>query len=160
MTLADIPPGTAGAMLNVRFDANGANMHYLEACMRAMIDGAASPLFLSSGAEDYFLSAYYFNEGGEPCQPCSCFFIIMVLELRGVTHRCLFIRADSDIDSCPLPRSFRTSKSSKHRTQGLHTTTARVSSRFTRPMTVTPSSSMTDLNSSLGAHAFVLSTSV
>ena len=34
-----------------------------EACMRAMIDGATSPLFLSSGAEDYFLSAYYFNEG-------------------------------------------------------------------------------------------------
>ena len=37
--------------------------HYLEACMRAMIDGAEEPLFLSSGAEDYFLSAYYFDEG-------------------------------------------------------------------------------------------------
>ena len=32
--------------------------------MRVLIDGATSPLFfLSSGAEDYFLSAYYFNEG-------------------------------------------------------------------------------------------------
>jgi hypothetical protein len=31
--------------------------------MRALADGATTPLFLSSGAEDYFLSAYYFNEG-------------------------------------------------------------------------------------------------
>ncbi len=31
--------------------------------MRAFADGATSPLFLSSGAEDYFLSAYYFNQG-------------------------------------------------------------------------------------------------
>ena len=31
--------------------------------MRAMIDGAEEPLFLSSGGEDYFLSAFYFDEG-------------------------------------------------------------------------------------------------
>ena len=36
---------------------------YLEACMRAVIDGADKPLFLSSGGEDYYLSAYYFNQG-------------------------------------------------------------------------------------------------
>ena len=58
VTLADIPAGTAGALLNVKFDAADSTYHYLEACMRAMIDGADTPLFLSSGAEDYFLSAY------------------------------------------------------------------------------------------------------
>lgn len=66
VTLMSVPPGTAGAVLSVRFDAKSeaANgLGYLEACMRAMIDGATTPLFLSSGAEDYFLSAYYFNEG-------------------------------------------------------------------------------------------------
>ena len=31
--------------------------------MRLQVDGATEPLFLSSGGEDYFLSAYYFNEG-------------------------------------------------------------------------------------------------
>ena len=31
--------------------------------MRYYTDGANEPQFLSSGAEDYFLSAYYFNEG-------------------------------------------------------------------------------------------------
>ena len=47
----------------MRFDAAGPSYGYLEACMRALIDGDASPIFLSSGAEDYFLSAYYFDEG-------------------------------------------------------------------------------------------------
>jgi hypothetical protein len=28
------------------YPASGANMGYLEACMRAMIDGATTPLFL------------------------------------------------------------------------------------------------------------------
>jgi hypothetical protein len=67
VTLADIPAGTAGALLSLKLDAAGTGsqlgLQYLEACFRAEIDGAASPLFLSSGAEDYFLSAYYFNEG-------------------------------------------------------------------------------------------------
>ena len=31
--------------------------------MRFYPDGQREPMFLSSGAEDYFLSAYYFNEG-------------------------------------------------------------------------------------------------
>ena len=31
--------------------------------MRLVTDGAQTPLFLSSGAEDYFLSASYFDEG-------------------------------------------------------------------------------------------------
>ncbi len=36
---------------------------YLEACMRAYIDGAVDPTFLSSGTEDYFNSAMYFDGG-------------------------------------------------------------------------------------------------
>ena len=64
VTLADVADGTAGALFMTRFDASNPKSYgYLEACMRAMIDGATSPLFLSSGAEDYFLSAYYFNQG-------------------------------------------------------------------------------------------------
>jgi hypothetical protein len=65
ITLMNVSAGTSGAVLSVRFDAKTttSGYGYLEACMRALIDGATSPLFLSSGAEDYFLSAYYFNEG-------------------------------------------------------------------------------------------------
>jgi hypothetical protein len=39
------------------------NFNFLEAQMRAYIDGAADPLMLSSGLEDYFLGTYYFNRG-------------------------------------------------------------------------------------------------
>ena len=53
----------AGALLRVDFDAAAPNYGYLEACMRLLADGASEPLFLSSGAEDYFLSASYFDEG-------------------------------------------------------------------------------------------------
>jgi hypothetical protein len=63
VTLVDIPAGTAGAVVNLKFDAAGQNMGYLEACMRYFPDQQTEPLFLSSGAEDYFLSAYYFDEG-------------------------------------------------------------------------------------------------
>jgi len=68
VALATVPKGTAGAVLNVKFDAAGhgagqSNDGYLEACMRAQFDGSDDVTFLSSGAEDYFLSAYYFNEG-------------------------------------------------------------------------------------------------
>ena len=43
--------------------ARSENFSYLEACMRAYIDGAEKPLWLSSGLEDYFLGTYYFNRG-------------------------------------------------------------------------------------------------
>jgi len=39
------------------------NLSYMEACMRAYIGGAKTPLMLSSGLEDYFLGTYYFNRG-------------------------------------------------------------------------------------------------
>ena len=60
---------TGAALLRVILDADGeSNFSYLEACMRLM-PGASNtsqsntPIFLSSGAEDYFLSASYFDEG-------------------------------------------------------------------------------------------------
>lgn len=31
--------------------------------MRAYVDGAETPILLSSGLEDYFLGTYYFNRG-------------------------------------------------------------------------------------------------
>ena len=80
ITLAAVPRGYAGAVLNVKFDAAGTGgthshpldpvgagsgsrggvLDYLEACMRAQFDGAGEDevTFLSSGAEDYFLSAW------------------------------------------------------------------------------------------------------
>jgi hypothetical protein len=63
VTLANISAGTAGALLQTNFAATGPSYTYLEACMRFFPDGAAEPVFLSSGAEDYFLSASYFDEG-------------------------------------------------------------------------------------------------
>ena len=63
VTLASSPAGTSGAFLRVNFDSKGPNFGYLEACMRLVTDGATTPLFLSSGAEDFFLSASYFDEG-------------------------------------------------------------------------------------------------
>eukprot|EP00040_Diaphanoeca_grandis_P021192 m.112903 g.112903 ORF g.112903 m.112903 type:complete len:595 (+) comp28226_c0_seq2:35-1819(+) len=63
VTLANVSSAKSGALLRVNFDAIGPNFGYLEACMRLVTDGATTPLFLSSGAEDYFLSASYFDEG-------------------------------------------------------------------------------------------------
>lgn len=62
ITMANVSRGTSGAVLSLKLDSTSTDMNYLEACVRAYIDGAEQPLFLSSGAEDYFLSAYYFNE--------------------------------------------------------------------------------------------------
>ncbi len=39
------------------------SLSFLEACMRAYIDGRTEPVILSSGLEDYFLGTYYFNRG-------------------------------------------------------------------------------------------------
>ncbi len=53
----------AGVLYQVTIAARSENFSYLEACMRAYIDGAEKPLWLSSGLEDYFLGTYYFNRG-------------------------------------------------------------------------------------------------
>jgi hypothetical protein len=125
VTLASVPRGYSGAVLSVKFDAEGylrsegpsetgtgsegegggrgvvdrsgsggrvrgGVLDYLEACMRAQLDGSQEVTFLSSGAEDCesawrflrfgcacvgitvwhwrvsdFLSAWYFNEGAD-----------------------------------------------------------------------------------------------
>ena len=60
-----------GALYQVTMAAKGLrktgswkDLSYLEACVRAYIGGAAEPVLLSSGLEDYFLGTYYFNRGG------------------------------------------------------------------------------------------------
>ena len=62
ITLANIS-NSAGAVLQVTLAGNSSDYNYLEACFRAVIDGSSSTTFLSSGTEDFFLSAYYFNRG-------------------------------------------------------------------------------------------------
>jgi hypothetical protein len=39
------------------------DISYLEACIRAYLNGSSEPTLLSSGLEDYFLGTYYFNRG-------------------------------------------------------------------------------------------------
>ena len=54
---------SAGALFMVTLVANSSNLVFLEGCMRSYIDGSNRTTWLSSGTEDFFLSAYYFNEG-------------------------------------------------------------------------------------------------
>lgn len=62
ITLANVS-GSGGAVFQVTLAANSTDYNYLEACVRANIDDSATTTFLSSGTEDFFLSAYYFNKG-------------------------------------------------------------------------------------------------
>lgn len=54
---------SAGAVFLVTLVANSSNLLFLEGCMRAYIDGSNKTTWLSSGTEDFFLSAYYFDGG-------------------------------------------------------------------------------------------------
>jgi hypothetical protein len=67
-TLCDVKE--AGALFQVAIAGRGLkdtggwkSLSFLEACMRAYVDGATEPMLLSSGLEDYFLGTYYFNRG-------------------------------------------------------------------------------------------------
>jgi hypothetical protein len=53
----------AGILYQVTLSVRSENMAFLEAVLRAWIDGAEEPLLLSSGTEDYYLGTYYFNRG-------------------------------------------------------------------------------------------------
>jgi len=53
----------AGALYQVTLAVASQNFNFLEAVLRAYLDGARQPLLLSSGTEDYFLGTYYFNRG-------------------------------------------------------------------------------------------------
>ena len=61
ITLANVN-STAGLLYQVTLFARSSDFQYLEACMRAKIDGN-NITWLSSGTEDFFLSGYYFNRG-------------------------------------------------------------------------------------------------
>jgi len=63
LTVASAPADRAGAIVSVFFQSNSSDYNFLEACVRFYPNGASSPIFLSSGTEDYFLSASYFDEG-------------------------------------------------------------------------------------------------
>ena len=54
---------TGGTLFQVTLAARSSDFTYLEGCMRAYIDGSNSTTFLSSGTEDFFLSAFYYNAG-------------------------------------------------------------------------------------------------
>jgi Protein of unknown function (DUF2961) len=60
--LAQSPAGTDGMMLYVFLDARSGDPNYLEGCFH-IVNGDGTTQFLSSGTEDYFLSASYFDEG-------------------------------------------------------------------------------------------------
>ena len=63
LTLAKVT-SSAGALFLVTLAAsnNESDPHYLEACFRAVVD-EGDTLYLSSGTEDFFLSAYYYGGG-------------------------------------------------------------------------------------------------
>lgn len=54
---------SAGALFMVTLVANSSNLVFLEGCMRSYIDESNRTTWLSSGTEDFFLSAYYFDKG-------------------------------------------------------------------------------------------------
>lgn len=53
----------AGMLFLVTFDIQSETPAFLEGCVRAKIDSSNETTFLSSGTEDFFLSAFYFNRG-------------------------------------------------------------------------------------------------
>ncbi len=61
VSLCDTPQ--TGMLYQVMLCVRSGNLNFLEACMRAYLNGAKEPLLLSSGTEDYFLGTYYFNRG-------------------------------------------------------------------------------------------------
>lgn len=63
LTIANTPRGKGGLLHEVYIHANSTQFLYMEACFRAYLDGADLPTYLSSGTEDYFNSANYFNAG-------------------------------------------------------------------------------------------------
>jgi hypothetical protein len=66
LPVATVPSSNAGLLLMSAFEAVSGDYNFLEACVRFFPDdpaGSSPPTFLSSGTEDYFLSASYFDEG-------------------------------------------------------------------------------------------------
>ena len=64
--------GNGGALLRITLDTSGPDFHYLEGCLRLVtninnekgnMNDASNLIYLSSGMEDYFLGASYFDAG-------------------------------------------------------------------------------------------------
>ncbi len=79
-TLCDVTG--PGALYQVSMSVQGEqptgtweDQSYQEGCVRAYLDGATSPVFLSSGLEDYFISSGYFHHRK-----------LFQSELSGLTH--------------------------------------------------------------------------
>jgi hypothetical protein len=53
----------AGALYQVTLSVASENFNFLEPVLKACVDGAKEPLFLSSGTKEYFLGTYYFKRG-------------------------------------------------------------------------------------------------
>lgn len=64
-TLAAADASQDGLLFATYFEARSADPNYLEGCFRLLgaDPNATAPLFLSSGTEDFFMSASYFDEG-------------------------------------------------------------------------------------------------
>lgn len=65
LTLVNVSTSYAGALVSTLYEAASGDPNYLEGCFRAFPDDPAAagpPLYLSSGTEDFFLSASYFDE--------------------------------------------------------------------------------------------------
>lgn len=53
----------SGMLFLVTFDVQSETPTFMEGCVRANIDNSNETMFLSSGTEDFFLSAFYFDRG-------------------------------------------------------------------------------------------------
>lgn len=54
---------TSGLLYQVTLVGSSSYIGFMEGCVRAWIDGASAPLLLSSGTEDYFEGANFFDAG-------------------------------------------------------------------------------------------------
>ena len=54
---------SGGMLLQVTIAANSSYIGFMEGCVRAYIDNNTEPIHLSSGTEDYFEGAYFFDSG-------------------------------------------------------------------------------------------------
>jgi len=52
-----------GAVWMVVLAVTSGNLNYLEGCVRMYVGNATTPILISSGTEDYFQSAFYFDAG-------------------------------------------------------------------------------------------------
>ena len=62
-TLVPQQNASGGMLLRVTVAGTSPYIGFMEGCVRAYIDDNAEPIHLSSGTEDYFEGAYFFDAG-------------------------------------------------------------------------------------------------